>query len=702
MTDHLVESDVRSDAELISAVRTGDSHAFGELFGRHRAAANSMASQLVRGPDVDDLVSEAFTKVLVQLQAGAGPDLAFRAYLLTAIRRLHVDRIRAGARVKPTDEIEELDSGVEFSDPAVLGFEHGATAAAFASLPERWQMVLWHLDVEGAKPADIAPMLGMSANSVSALAYRAREGLRQAYLQHHLADTADEQCRWTTDHLGAYVRNGLAKRDRQRVDDHLEGCRRCTGVYLELVEVNSNLGAILGPVLLGSAAGGYLALTAGKAAAVGLPWIGGPARRVKDWAGANGLQAALVAMGSLAVAAAAVGAIYLAATNGTDSTGTTNEAGQGKQSTAPGGSTSPAPDTPAPAPTGSPSTLPSVLPPLAQAPRAGLPVPGLDPGTSPGSNPGTSPGGTSPGGSSQGSPGGQDPTGASGSPRPPGTPGSPGAQPTQSPTQAPTSGPTGGPTDGPTAPPAPPDAPTDLVAVDGDAGVTVTWKAVAGADSYQIYRGAGTGGGARLLPGAAAATTPVATVGGDQTSWLDTGAAYGTTAFYRVRAIGPAGSSVAAATSVLLPAKQQLVTSDDRCWTANTDSPVTFTSCADAPSWKSYDTDTVGDQPADHTIRLRGQCLTHGVVQAEVTTVTLADCRASSDPLQSAQQWTFDRTDTTSAQVIASVDRLEQQLLVLDVSGGVGGRTLILYPHHPPDDQNQRFIFGPVSPPVAN
>ena len=46
-------------------------------------------------------------------------------------------------------------------------------------------MVLWHTEVEQQKPADIAPLLGMSANSVSALAYRAREGLRQAFLSQH-------------------------------------------------------------------------------------------------------------------------------------------------------------------------------------------------------------------------------------------------------------------------------------------------------------------------------------------------------------------------------------------------------------------------------------------------------------------------------------------------------------------------------------
>ena len=89
-----------------------------------------------------------------------------------------------------------------FRDTAVEGFENSAAAAAFASLPERWQLVLWHTEVEGQKPAEVGELLGMSANSVSALAYRAREGLRQAFLNSHIAEIEDADCRWTHDHLG--------------------------------------------------------------------------------------------------------------------------------------------------------------------------------------------------------------------------------------------------------------------------------------------------------------------------------------------------------------------------------------------------------------------------------------------------------------------------------------------------------------------
>ena len=299
------QPDAPSDAELISRVRAGDQAAYGQLFERHREAAHRMARQLVRGPDIDDLISEAFTKVFVQLQRGGGPDVAFRAYLLTSIRRLHVDRTRTNQRVQVTDDLEELDSGVEFVDPATTDFERGAASRAFASLPERWQLVLWHLEVEGQKPADIAPLLGMSPNSVAALAYRAREGLRQAYLQSHLADTADEGCRWTTEHLGAYVRKGLAKRDSAKVESHLDNCHRCTAVYLELTEVNSNLSGLLAPALLGLAAPGYLAAGGTKLGLLLLwPWT-----KLKE-AGAGAQAGAAAAAVTAVVAVAAVAGVF--------------------------------------------------------------------------------------------------------------------------------------------------------------------------------------------------------------------------------------------------------------------------------------------------------------------------------------------------------------------------------------------------------
>jgi hypothetical protein len=167
--------------------------------------------------------------------------------------------MRGAARLHTTDDLTPFDPGVPFHDTVLEGFENAAAARAFASLPERWQMVLWHTSVEGQKPADVAPLLGMSANSVAALAYRAREGLRQAFLTMHVAELEDDTCEWVRQNIGGYLRGGTSRRDAAKVDDHLDQCRPCMAIYLELTEVNSNLAAWLAPIVLGAAGTGYLA-----------------------------------------------------------------------------------------------------------------------------------------------------------------------------------------------------------------------------------------------------------------------------------------------------------------------------------------------------------------------------------------------------------------------------------------------------------
>jgi len=373
-----------SDAQLIEAVRDGNTEAYGELFERHRDAALRLSSQLVPGPDADDLVAESFTRVLALLEDGKGPDEFFRAYLLTSIRRLHVDRTRRQKRVRSTDDDADLDRSVAFVDPAEMRFEQGAAAAAFAALPERWQLVLWHLDVEGHKPADVAPLLGMSPNSVSALAYRAREGLRQAYLQNHLAPSLHASCRTTTGMLGSYVRKGLSARDSARVEAHLDECSRCTGLYLELTEINSNLSGILAPALLGVAATGYVgsgAVATGIGAIVEAALV--PVKVVGSAVAGAGAQGVVATAVVVTVATAGT----IAVTNNTHGDGEKPEASTSRISTpqpTPSTAQTPEPEpttptpkrTPTPTPTAAATTpIPAVVAPAVKAPRTTKPHP---------------------------------------------------------------------------------------------------------------------------------------------------------------------------------------------------------------------------------------------------------------------------------------------------------------------------------------
>lgn len=254
-----------SDAELIEAVREGTIEAYGQLYMRHVHAANNLARQLSRSPiEADDLVADAFAKVLSALKGGGGPDTAFRAYLLTALRHTAFDKTKRDRKLELADDVSAI-SGAEratilsFNDPAVTQLDRSLIAKAFASLPERWQAVLWHTEIEGQTPAEVAPLLGLSANGVSATAYRAREGLRKAYLQAHVAHNLPERCRAATAKLGSWTRSGLSRRETAQVEVHLDQCVGCRSVAAELADVNGALRGVVAPLVLGAGAAGYLA-----------------------------------------------------------------------------------------------------------------------------------------------------------------------------------------------------------------------------------------------------------------------------------------------------------------------------------------------------------------------------------------------------------------------------------------------------------
>ena len=253
---HLPQGDTRSDAELIGAVRSGDPSAFGVLYARHAPAATAMARYYARDSfSADDLVSEAFEKTYTTLRGGGGPDVSFRAYVYTTIRRQAYELTEKGRRTHVTDDFTAFEMPDEISDPAVDSFENRMVTSAFAGLPERWQAVLWYLEVEGMRPPEVALLLGLTANGVSALAYRAREGLREAYLQAHVSsDSRGAECEALRGKLGAYANGSLAARESAKVEKHLEECAECRAILVELKDVGHGLRVIIAPLILGGAA----------------------------------------------------------------------------------------------------------------------------------------------------------------------------------------------------------------------------------------------------------------------------------------------------------------------------------------------------------------------------------------------------------------------------------------------------------------
>ncbi|QQQ76531.1 sigma-70 family RNA polymerase sigma factor [Saccharothrix sp. 6-C] len=303
--------DADVDLELLARVRAGDDGAFGELFTRHADAVRRFALRHVREhAEADDLTAEAFFRVLQAIRRGNGPTEHVRTYLLTVARRVAWEW--SGRRRDVPVEDEELSLRVEpFPDVTANRPEHALISRAFTSLPERWRTVLWQVEVEGERPAAVAPHFGLSPNAMAALARRAREGLRAAYLQAHLAeDTGPGACSSVVAKLGAYTAGGSQGAEHRRIRKHLRTCSSCNALHAELVEVCSTLRAhaasiavpvaataLLGQAVLGPAASGTAALgpaVLGKAA-----WLTG---RVKS---ALAATASVVAVGLFGVLAGA-------------------------------------------------------------------------------------------------------------------------------------------------------------------------------------------------------------------------------------------------------------------------------------------------------------------------------------------------------------------------------------------------------------
>jgi|GEM_PF-4226850 len=164
---------------LVERARAGDQHAFRELHAAYAHRARGLARRLVTNvADADDAVAHAFAATFVAIQRGGGPTSNFPAYLFSAVRNFVMQTARARAVRIVT---AEWPLGTEPVAP--VADEHDPdhpVLAALERLPTRWREVLWAIDVDGVRTADLAERMSMTPNALAALTLRARRGLREA------------------------------------------------------------------------------------------------------------------------------------------------------------------------------------------------------------------------------------------------------------------------------------------------------------------------------------------------------------------------------------------------------------------------------------------------------------------------------------------------------------------------------------------
>ncbi|MDQ0991724.1 sigma-70 family RNA polymerase sigma factor [Streptomyces sp. V3I7] len=323
------------DSQLIERMRAGEDSAYEELYRRHADAVRRYARTCCRDAHTaDDLTAEVFARMLQAVRGGSGPEHAVRAYLLTSVRRVAASWTKSARREQLVDDFAVFatqaarSSEVSDDDTLELGAdvramheaEQSMAMQAFRSLPERWQAVLWHTEVEDESPSEVATLFGLDANGTRVLASRAREGLKQAYLQAHVsaALAGDEECARYADQLGTYARRKLRIRAERGLRKHLEECARCRLAAAQIEEVASGIPAVV-PVAvvgwfgvagyakaLGIVAGGAGVGAAGAAAAASGGSSGGAAGGGAASEGLGAPVKAGIAAGVVAVAAAAL------------------------------------------------------------------------------------------------------------------------------------------------------------------------------------------------------------------------------------------------------------------------------------------------------------------------------------------------------------------------------------------------------------
>lgn len=303
--------DSLGDAELIGLLRAGETAASAELWKRHAAAARTVARAWSSSLDPDDLVSEAFLRVLSTIERGGGPEGAFRPYLFTAVRNVASSWGRRQDRERPLDQEDDVvATGPGPEERALRSLDRDLGVRAFRALPPRWQEVLWYTEVEGLSPAQAAPLLGLRPNGVAALSLRAREGLRGAWIQEHVhGGVATGECRWVLERAGAHARGRLSARDRLRVRSHLVECAECRATLSEAERAGARLATVLLPLVAG--VGGAAAFAAGSASA-GAPAGSVVASSASGTASAGSGAATLGGVSVVAVGAAAAGVVLVA------------------------------------------------------------------------------------------------------------------------------------------------------------------------------------------------------------------------------------------------------------------------------------------------------------------------------------------------------------------------------------------------------
>ncbi|MDQ1205224.1 RNA polymerase sigma factor (sigma-70 family) [Microbacterium sp. SORGH_AS 862] len=197
-----------------------------DAFRRYAPELRRFAARLGEAPaDADDVVSDAFTRVLTLGEERFLAISNLRAYLFRVTQTSIVERRKQEARLPSISADEWPAAPGEVGDILVRDAQMRWALAALRRLAPTQQRVLI-LQAAGHSRADIARALRMSTTNVSTVLHRARTALRTHYAR-ELIESSPPAC-GTDGLLLARVALGLASaRDREHFAVSGAICAEC-------------------------------------------------------------------------------------------------------------------------------------------------------------------------------------------------------------------------------------------------------------------------------------------------------------------------------------------------------------------------------------------------------------------------------------------------------------------------------------------
>jgi len=140
-----------------------------EVLPHESALRNWLALRFGSILDVDDIVQEAFTRLLRTV--ATGPVACARGYLFVTARNIALNYLRhkryeSAARPEEAEMLDLVDQGVSVPDAVTVAEELRLLIAAIDSLPDRCREILTLRKIYGLSQKEVAARLGITEHTV--------------------------------------------------------------------------------------------------------------------------------------------------------------------------------------------------------------------------------------------------------------------------------------------------------------------------------------------------------------------------------------------------------------------------------------------------------------------------------------------------------------------------------------------------------